>query len=65
MISDEARRWRALRAWFDAFPLDDQEQLLGQMERFIALAHDRDMGAFLAWVDALLELIERDEHRNP
>ncbi len=35
------------------------------MERFIALAQDRDMGAFLAWVDALLELIERDENRNP
>jgi hypothetical protein len=65
MTSDEARRWRALRAWFDAFPPDDQEQLLGQMERFIALAQDRDMGAFLAWVDALLELIERDENCNP
>jgi hypothetical protein len=32
MISDYGRRWRALRAWFDAFPPDDQERLLGQME---------------------------------
>jgi hypothetical protein len=61
MISDDGRRWRALQAWFDAFPPDDQERLLGQMERFLALAQDRDMGAFLAWVDALLGLIERDE----
>jgi hypothetical protein len=45
-------------------PLGDQERLLGQMERVIALAHDRDMGAFLAWVDALLGLIERDESLN-
>ena len=65
MISDDGRRWRALRAWFDAFPPDDQEQLLGQMERFLALAQDRDMGAFLAWVDALLGRIERYESLNP
>ena len=64
MISDDGRRWRALRAWFDAFPPDDQEQLLGQMERFLALAQARDMGAFLAWVDGLLGLIERDETLN-
>jgi hypothetical protein len=31
MISDYGRRWRALRAWFDDFPPDDQERLLGQM----------------------------------
>jgi hypothetical protein len=59
MISDEGRRWRDLWAWLDAFPPDDQERLLDQMERLLALAQDRDMGAFLAWVDALLGLIER------
>lgn len=47
MTSDYGRRWRALRAWFDDFPPDDQERLLGQMEGFIALAQDRDMGVFL------------------
>ena len=52
MISDDGRRWRALRAWFDAFPPDDQERLLGQMERFLALAQDRDGGR------------ERKAHRN-
>jgi len=65
MTSDDGRRWRALRTWFDAFPPDDQERLLGQMERFLALAQDRDMGAFLVWVDALLGLIERYESLNP
>jgi hypothetical protein len=34
------------------------------MERFLALAQDRDMGAFLVWVDALLGLIERYESLN-
>ena len=61
MTAEYGRRWRALRAWFDAFPPDDQERLLGQMEHLLALAHDRDMGAFLDWVDELLVLIERDE----
>jgi hypothetical protein len=61
MSSDYRRRWRALRGWFDDFPPDDQERLLGQMERLLALAQDRDMGAFLDWVDALLMLIERHE----
>jgi hypothetical protein len=65
MTSDDGRRWRALRAWFDAFPPDDQERLLGQMERFLALAQNRDMGTFLVWVDALLGLIERYEGLNP
>jgi hypothetical protein len=65
MIADDERRWRALRAWFDAFPPDDQERLLGQMEYLIALAQDRDMGAFLEWVDTLLVLIERHERRDP
>ena len=65
MISDYGRRWRALRAWFDDVPPDDQERLLGQMERLVALAQDRDMGAFLEWVDALLVLIERHEQLNP
>jgi hypothetical protein len=65
MTSDEARRWRALRAWFDAFPPDDQERLLGQMEHLLALAQDRDMGAFLDWVDTLLVLIERHERLDP
>jgi hypothetical protein len=64
MTSDDGRRWRALRAWFDAFPPDDQERLLGQMERFLALAQERDMGAFLDWVDVLLGLIERYENLN-
>jgi hypothetical protein len=64
-ISDYGRRWRALRAWFDDFPPDDQERLLGQMERLLALAQDRDMGAFLEWVDALLVLIERHEGLEP
>jgi hypothetical protein len=31
------------------------------MEHLLALAHDRDMGAFLDWVDELLVLIERHE----
>jgi hypothetical protein len=53
MTSAYRRRWRALRAWFDDFPPDDQERLLGQMERLLALAQDRDMGAFLEWVDGL------------
>jgi hypothetical protein len=35
------------------------------MAHRLALAHDRDMGAFLDWVDALLVLIERHERRNP
>jgi hypothetical protein len=61
MTSDDGRRWRALQAWFDDFPPDDQERLLGQMEHLIALAQDRNMGAFLAWVDGLLVLIERHE----
>jgi hypothetical protein len=65
MISDYGRRWRALRAWHDAFPPDDQERLLGQLERLLALAHDRDMGAFLDWVDARLDLIERHERLDP
>jgi hypothetical protein len=65
MIADDGRRWHALRAWFDAFPPDDQERLLGQLEHLIALAHDRDMGAFLAWVDTLLVRIERHERRDP
>lgn len=65
MISDYGRRWRALRAWFDDFPPDDQERLLNQIERLLALAQDRDMGAFLEWVDALLVLIERHERLNP
>jgi hypothetical protein len=65
MTSEYGRRWRALRAWCDAFPPDDQERLLGQLEHLLALAHDRDMGAFLDWVDALLVLIERHERRDP
>jgi hypothetical protein len=65
MSSDDGRRWRALRAWFDAFPPDDQERLLGQMEHLLALAHDRDMGAFLDWVDELLVLVERREQCDP
>jgi hypothetical protein len=58
MTSDDGRRWRALRAWFDDFPPDDQERLLGQMERFIARAQDRVMGAFLEWVDTLFVLTD-------
>jgi hypothetical protein len=65
MTADDGRRWRELRAWFDAFPPDDQERLLGQMEHFLALARDRDMGAFLEWVDTLFVLIERHEQRDP
>ena len=65
MIADDGRRWRALRAWFDAFPPDDQERLLGQMERLLGLAQDRDMGAFLDWIDTLLVLIERHERLDP
>jgi hypothetical protein len=65
MISDDGRRWRALRAWFDDFPPDDQERLLGQMERPVALAQDRDMGAFFEWADALLVRMERHEQLNP
>jgi hypothetical protein len=61
MTPEYGRRWRALRAWFDACPPDDQERLLGQMEHLLALAHDRDMGAVLDGVDALLVRIERHE----
>jgi len=32
MTSGYGRRWRALRAWFDAFPPDDQERLLGRLQ---------------------------------
>ena len=35
------------------------------MERLLALAQDRDVGAFLPWVDTLLVLIERHEQRDP
>jgi hypothetical protein len=35
------------------------------MERLLAFAQDQDMGAFLAWVDALFVLIERHERRDP
>jgi hypothetical protein len=65
MLSEYGRRWRALRTWFDDFPPDDQERLLGQIERLLALAQDRDMGAFLDWVDELLVLIERHAQLNP
>jgi hypothetical protein len=65
MISDDGRRWRALRAWFEAFPPDDQERLLGQMEHLLALAQDRNMGAFLDWVDTLFVLIDRHERLDP
>jgi hypothetical protein len=65
MTADEGRRWRELRARFAAFPPDDQERLLGQMEHFLALAQDRDMGAFLDWVDGLLDRIERQERFDP
>ncbi len=65
MTSNDGRRWRALRAWFDAFPPDDQERLLGQMEHLLALGQDRDMGAFLDWVDTLFALIERHEPLDP
>jgi hypothetical protein len=61
MTSDYGRGWRELQAWFDDFPPDDQKRLLGYVERLIALGKDRDMGAFLAWVDTLFVLIERDE----
>jgi hypothetical protein len=65
MISDDGRRGRALRGWCDDFPPEDQERLLGRMERLLALAQDRDVGAFLPWVDTLLVLIERHEQRDP
>jgi hypothetical protein len=65
MTADDGRRWRALRAWVDDFPPDDQERLLGRMEHLLALAHDRDMGAFLEWVDTLFVLIERHERLDP
>jgi hypothetical protein len=58
MTSNHVHRWRELRAWFDDFPPDDQERLLGYVERLILLAKDRDMGAFLDWVDTLFVLIE-------
>ena len=61
MTSEYGRRWRALRAWFDAFPPDDQERLLGQLEHLLTLAQGRDMGAFLDWVDQLFVVIERYE----
>jgi hypothetical protein len=37
MTAEYGRRWRALRAGFDAFPPDDQERLLGQMEHLLTV----------------------------
>jgi hypothetical protein len=65
MSADDGRRWRALRAWLDAFPPDDQERRLGPMEPLLALAHTRGVGAFLAWVDERLVLVERREPGDP
>jgi hypothetical protein len=61
MPSDDGRRWRALRAWFDDFPPDDQERLLGYLEHLMTLAQRGDMGAFMAMVDQVFALIEREE----
>jgi hypothetical protein len=61
MTADHLHRWRELRAWFDRLPPDDQEQLLGLLERFVAHAKARGLGAFPEWVDALFVLLERLE----
>ena len=61
MTSDDGRRWRALRAWFDDFPPDDQERLLGYLEHLMTLAQGADMGAFMAMVDQVFALIAREE----
>jgi hypothetical protein len=48
------------------FPTGVKEALaMCEMEHLIALAQDRDMGAFLEWVDTLLVLIERHERLDP
>ena len=61
MTAADGRRWRALRAWFDDFPPDDQERLLGYLEHLMTLAQRGDMGAFIAMVDQVFALIERAE----
>jgi hypothetical protein len=70
MTSDDGHRWRELRAWFDAFPPDDQEQLLGYLERLMTSTQGQDMGAFMDLVDKLFRLIDQleatlDQERTP
>ena len=61
MTADHLRRWRQLRAWFDRLPPDNQEQVLGLLERFVARAEARGLEALPGWLDALFVLIERLE----
>jgi hypothetical protein len=70
MIEHERRRWRALWAWFDDFPPDDQERLLGYLERLMTSTQGQDMGAFMDLVDKLFLLIDQleaalDQERTP
>jgi hypothetical protein len=61
MTSEHEGRWRALRAWFDACPPDDQEWLLAHLERLIASTEGQDMGTFMDVVDQVFLLIDRLE----
>ena len=61
MVDNDRRRWRALRNWFDDFPPDDQERLLGYLERLMISSQDQDMGAFMDLIDRLFLLIDRLE----
>ena len=70
MIENNRRRWRALWAWFDNFPPDDQERLLDYLEQLMVKTQDQDMGAFMDLVDKLFLLIGRleaalDQERTP
>ena len=61
MIDDFSQRWRALHSWFEDFPPDDQERLLGHLEHLMSMAKDREMGAFMEMVDELFTFIARIE----
>ena len=61
MIEHHRRRWRALWAWFDNFPPDDQERLLGYLERLMTSTQGQDMSAFMDLVDKLFLLIDKLE----
>jgi hypothetical protein len=70
MIENERRRWRTLWTWFDNFPPDDQERLLGYLERLMTSTQGQDMGAFMDLVDKLFLLIDKreaalDQKRTP
>jgi hypothetical protein len=70
MIQNNRRRWYALCVWFDNFPPDDQERLLGYLEQLMVKTQNQDMGAFMDLVDELFLLIDKleaasDQERTP